>query len=184
MLHDRRKKENYHNKLLRKEKENMVKEVYGNLLKQPNVDIIAHFASVRGDMNDGIALEIKKCLLSNNEYNRYVTECRQKGTENYGQTFMLEAPDGRLVANCFAKIGKSGDVNKDYADLLHSVAKVANYAKLSNMTVGVPGLMGCGKEGGKWPTVRDMLYKLFNKKGVPHLLICYVDEKEYRKWNP
>ena len=68
---------------------------------------------------------------------------------------------------------------------MHSIAKVRNYAKRSEpmLTVGVPGLMGCGLAGGDWKIVRDMLYKLFGGKDEPDLTICYISEEEYRKWN-
>jgi O-acetyl-ADP-ribose deacetylase (regulator of RNase III) len=163
----------------------MVKEVYGDLLKQPDVDIIAHQTNCAGVMGAGIALQIKSQLLPSVEYRKYVEKCKMYGSDLLGQTQLLEAPDGRIVANCFGEnipTGKGKDT--DYDALMHSIAKVRNFARMNSMTVGVPGLMGCGIAGGDWKIVRDMLYKLFGSKDEPQLTICYYDKKEFQRWNP
>lgn len=161
----------------------MVKEVQGDLLKQP-VDIIAHQTNCVGVMGAGIALQIKKQLLTSDEFNKYVRICKEQGSELMGKTQLLEAPDGRIIANCFGEnipTGKGKDT--DYDALMHSIAKVRNYAKNGNLKVGVPGLMGCGLAGGDWRIVRDILYKLFGGKNEPELFICYYDLADYEKWN-
>ena len=161
----------------------MVKEVQGDLLRQP-VDIIAHQTNCAGVMGAGVAKQIKEHLLTTQEFQKYVNKCRENGASLLGQTQLLEAPDGRIVANCFGEnipTGKGRDT--DYNALMHAIAKVRNYAKASNLTVAVPGLLGCGLAGGDWVIVRDMLYKLFDGKNEPTLIICYYDENEYRKWN-
>lgn len=161
----------------------MVKEIHGDLLRQP-VDIIAHQTNCIGVMGAGIALQIKQQLLTSNEYQKYVSKCKEFGAELMGQAQLLQAPDGRIIANCFAqKMPQSKGRATDYDALMHSIAKVRNYAKMNEMTVGVPGLIGCGLAGGDWNIVRDMLYKLFGGKKEPELIICYFDENEYRKWN-
>ena len=162
----------------------MIHEVCGDLLKQP-VDIIAHQTNCQGVMGAGIALQIKKQLLTSNEYNKYVKVCKEQGAELLGKTQLLEAPDGRIIANCFGEnipTGKGRDT--DYDALAHSIAKVRNYARADGLVVGIPGLIGCGLAGGEWHIVRDMLYKLFDKEGEPDLYICYFDKNEFRKWNP
>ena len=164
----------------------MVKEVYGDLLRQ-QVDIIVHKTSCNGTMNDGLALQIKTQLLTSQEYDRYVSACKERGADLLGKTFLLNAPDGRIIANCFAQDppkekGKQRDAY--YNDLMYAAARVRNHARISGEVVGVPGLFGCGSSGGNWPTVRDMLYKLFNGENEPLLIICYNNESEFRKWNP
>ncbi len=148
--------------------------------------VIAHQTNCIGSMGKGIALEIKKQLLTSDEYNKYVNICKEQGSELLGKTQLLEAPDGRIIANCFGENVPSGKGrDTDYDALMHAVARVRNFAKISEpkLSVGVPGLMGCGLAGGDWRIVRDMLYKLFNKKGEPDLIICYIDENEYLRWN-
>lgn len=163
----------------------MVREIVGDLLKQPNIDIIAHQTNCCGVMGAGIAKQIKQQLLTAGEYEKYVNNCKQQGADLMGKTQLLEAPDGRIIANCFAEISPTGKgVDTDYDALMHAVAKVRNYAKNSGMSVGVPGLMGCGLAGGDWKIVRDMLYKLFDGKDQPELTICYRSFDDYIKWNP
>ncbi len=162
----------------------MVKEVCGDLLKQP-VDIIAHQTNCMGVMGAGIALQIRTQLLTSDEYNKYVKRCKERGADLLGHTQLLEAPDGRIIANCFGeKIPTGKGQNTDYNALMHALARVKNYAKMSGLKVGVPGLMGCGLAGGKWPIVRDMMYKLFQKEDDPELIICYLDRDQFRQWNP
>ncbi|WP_051197131.1 macro domain-containing protein [Butyrivibrio sp. XBB1001] len=163
----------------------MVKEIVGDLLRQP-VDIVAHQTNCMGNMGAGVALAIKKQLLTSDAYEKYKSICKEQGSDLMGKTQLLEAPDGRIIANCFGEnipTGKGKDT--DYDALMHSIAKVRNYAKRSDpmLSVGVPGLIGCGLAGGDWRIVRDMLYKLFGGEGEPDLYICYLDENEYRKWN-
>ena len=160
----------------------MVKEVYGDLLRQP-VDIIAHQTNCQGTMGAGIAKQIKTKLLTSDEYRKYESKCKEYGTDLLGQTQLLEAPDGRIIANCFGQ--EVPDAKKkatDYEALMHAVAKVRNYARINKMSVGVPGLMGCGLAGGDWKVVHQMLYKLFDGEDQPELIICYLDSKTYKKW--
>ena len=163
----------------------MVREICGDLLKQPGIDIIAHQTNCVGVMGAGIALQIKKQLLTAGEYEKYVSSCKQQGSDLLGKTQLLEAPDGRIIANCFGEnvpTGKGKDT--DYDALMHAVAKVRNYAKSAGLTVGVPGMMGCGLAGGDWRIVRDMLYKLFGGNDQPELIICYFSLDDYAKYNP
>lgn len=163
----------------------MVKETYGDLLKQPNIDIIAHQTNCAGIMGAGIALQIKKQLLTAVEYEKYVSSCQQQGSDLMGKTLFLEATDGRIIANCFGEnipTGKGKDT--DYDALFHAVAKVRDYAKSEGFTVGVPGMMGCGLAGGDWRIVRDMLYKVFDGEDQPELTICYFSRDDFYKYNP
>ena len=162
----------------------MVREIHGDLLKQP-IDIIAHHINYMGRMDEGLALQIKKQLLTSDEYHKYTNFCKDQGEDALGNTLLIEAPDGRIIANCFGKqIPQKGAKLSDYDAFLHSMAKVRNYARIDGLKVGVPGLIGCGYAGGDWKIVRDMLYKLFGAEDQPELVICYLDEKEFLKWNP
>ena len=163
----------------------MVKEIVGDLLKQPNIDIIAHQTNCVGVMGAGIAKQIRDKLLTAGEYEKYVNNCKQQGSDLLGKTQLLEAPDGRIIANCFGENIPTGKgLDTDYDALMHAVAKVRNYAKAGGLTVGVPGMMGCGLAGGDWRIIRDMLYKLFDGKDQPELTICYFDFNDYVKYNP
>ena len=162
----------------------MIKEMCGDLLKQPNIDIIAHQTNCMGIMGAGIAKQIKVQLLTAQEYDKYVNYCKQNGEDALGKTQLLEAPDGRIIANCFGENIPTGKgLDTDYNALMHSLARVRNYARAEHLKVGVPGLMGCGLAGGDWRIVRDVLYKLFNTE-EDNLTICYFSSEDYEKYNP
>lgn len=164
--------------------ENMIKEIQGNLLDQP-VQIIAHQTNCVGAMGAGIAKQIKERLLSADAYDQYVKTCKQYGSQLLGQTQILSTSDGRLIANCFGENVPTGrGKDTDYDALMHSLAKTRNYAKKNNLSVGIPGLMGCGLAGGDWRIVREIIYKLFEQTPEVELTICYFLESDYCKWNP
>lgn len=161
----------------------MIQEVQGDLLRQP-VDIIVHQTNCVGVMGAGIAKQIKDQLLSNQEYDKYVQACRINGANLMGQTQLLTAADGRIIANCFGENVPTGGQDTDYNALLHSIGRVRNYAVKKNLSVGIPGLIGCGLAGGDWNIVRDFIYKLFIPVPNIKLTICYYSLPEYLKWNP
>lgn len=165
----------------------MVIEIYGDIIRQP-VDIIAHQTNCNGTMNEGIAKRIREHLLTTQEFVKYVNKCRENGTSLLGQTQLLEAPDGRVIANCFfnnvsAVAGKK--LKEDaFNDILHSVAKVRNHSRPEMLSVAVPGMIGCeNSDGYCWKYIRGILYELFGGDNEPTLTICYADEKEYQRWN-
>ena len=162
----------------------MIHEIHGDLLKQP-VQIIAHQTNCKGVMGAGIAKQIRS-LLPPEQYARYVSLCNQNDAAFLmGQTQMLYLPNGQMIANCFGEnipTGKGRDT--DYNALMHSLVRVRNFAKKNNMSVGIPGLMGCGLAGGDWNIVRDMIYKLFVPVPEVELTICYYKIQDYLKYNP
>lgn len=162
----------------------MITEVQGNLLKQP-VDIIAHQTNCVGAMGAGIAKQIRDTLLSREEFQKYVTVCHQKGASLLGQTQLLTLSDGRILANCFGEnIPTSRGLDTDYDALMHSLARVRNYACTHNLSVGLPGLMGCGLAGGDWKIVRKMIYDLFSQTPQVNVIISYFSAQDYFKYNP
>ena len=165
----------------------MVVEVCGDIIRQP-VDIIAHQTNCNGIMNEDISKMIREHLLTTQEYSKYVNKCRENGTLLLGQTQLLEAPDGRIIANCFFNNVPARSARKfkeeDFNDILHSIAKVRNHARPEMLSVAIPGMIGCeNSDSFCWKYVRGILYELFGKKNEPSLTICYADEKEYLKWN-
>ncbi len=162
----------------------MIQEIQGDLLKQP-VNIIAHQTNCKGVMGAGIAKQIKS-ILPPDQYQRYVAVCQQNDASILlGQTQLLYLPNGQIIANCFGENIPTGTGrDTDYNALMHSIARVRNYARQYNLSVGIPGLMGCGLAGGDWNIVRDMIYKLFIPVPEINLTICYFTLQDYLKWNP
>ena len=159
----------------------MIKEVCGALLQQP-VDIIAHQTNCRGVMGAGIAKQIKDYMLSKRQYKQYVDMCRIQGSALLGQVQMMPLPNGQLIANCFGEdvpTGKGLDTN--YEALKASLTKVCSYAKEHQLSVGIPGLMGCGLAGGDWNIVREMIYEIFSED--TEVIISYFSEADYHKYN-
>ena len=161
----------------------MIKEIHGNLLLQP-VQIIAHQTNCKGVMGAGIAKQIKEQLLPADQYKRYTDACAEHGANLMGMAQILFLPNGQMISNCFGEnIPTGSGRDTDYNALMHALARTRNYARMYHLSVGVPGLMGCGLAGGDWNIVRDMLYKLFDKP-EDNLTICYFSMQDYKKYNP
>ena len=158
----------------------MIHETIGDLLIQP-VDIIAHQTNCVGVMGAGIARQIKDKLLPIEEYQKYINACKTYGSNLLGTTQLLFLPSGKIIANCFGEnIPTGSGLDTDYNALMHSLARVRNYARKYHLSVGLPGLMGCGLAGGDWNIVRDIIYKLFDKD-IDNLTICYYSQAMYDK---
>jgi len=47
--------------------------------------------------------------------------------------------------------------------------ELKNYAKINQLTVGLPYMLGCGLAGGGWNIVREMIEKVF----IDYFVIIY-----------
>ena len=160
----------------------MVIEKIGNLLKE-DVFVVAHQTNCRGVMGAGIAKQIKNNILSKNEYLKYVTACNENGAGLLGHIQILEGFK-YLVINCFGEDVPTGYKQDTNYDALHSaLLKTKEFVETNNVSIGFPGLMGCGLAGGDWNIVRKMIYDIFSD--IPQkVVICYFDPAEFAKYNP
>ena len=80
-------------------------EVKGNLL-EADVDVIMHQVNCKGVMGAGVARQIRQKLLSEEEYQRYVTKCHAfPATELLG-TYMEHATQGFRVFISLERINR------------------------------------------------------------------------------
>lgn len=160
----------------------MIIERVGDVL-QSDAGIIAHQTNCRGVMGAGVALQIKKKLLKEGEYEKYVDLCHEKKpAELLGTVQLLDTNDGRLVANVFGEDIPTGTgLDTNYEALRQGLHVVRNIAEKERCSVAVPGLMGCGLAGGDWNVVRQMLVDVFGTSSVK-LEIVFFSEDDYNEW--
>lgn len=161
----------------------MIVERIGDLLAQKDVQIIAHQTNCIGVMGAGIAAQIKKKLLSKDEYEKYTDKCKEYGESLLGKVQLLNASDGRIIANLFGEnkpTGKGRDTN--YEAIYLCLVKLKNYAVKEHKVVGIPGLLGCGLAGGDWNIVRAMIRSVFSEEDIV-VAITYFNPEDYKKYN-
>ena len=143
----------------------MIKEVEGNLLTYPGIQVIAHQCNCLGIMGAGIAKQIKE---KNPEmFKRYVRYCQYHDNNHQllGMVhFVLSDDEKQVIANMFGQysFASEGKPATDYDALKECFRRLHTWMVLNERTtVGVPDHIGCGLAGGDWETVKRMLYYEF-----------------------
>lgn len=149
----------------------MVSEISGDLL-QVEVGIIGHQTNFYGVMGAGVALAIQRKLLTGYEYRKYENICRQTGRTLLGSVQILQANDGRYVANIFSQddVIKNGTLT-DYEALRKGLKFLNEYAATQGVSVALPAGIGCGIAGGDWRIVRGIIYEVFGESDVECIIV-------------
>ncbi len=160
----------------------MIKEAKGNLL-EANEDIIAHQVNCIGVMGAGVSKQIKKELLSKEQFSEYRTLCKMFGSNLLGSIQKLNLQNGQYLVNLFGEdvpTGKNQDT--DYDALKTALAKLCIFAESENLSIALPGYLGCGLAGGDWEIVWNMIHEVFDHSHV-NVTINYIDQSIHMLWN-
>lgn len=151
-----------------------VKVVEGNVLNCKE-DIICHQTNCIGIMGGGVALQIRRMFP--NVYEEYVKLCQQHKvhpSELLGQVQFCNAPNGKVIANCFGQNSTSGlSVLTNYAALEEALYTVSKFASSRKLSVAIPYNIGCGIAGGDWSTVEEIINRLFGDSDIECTLYKY-----------
>ena len=162
----------------------MITEKRGDLLNAKE-NIIAHQVNCKGVMGAGIAKLIKNNLLTGKQFDQYRKKCLSYGADLLG-TCYLEPINGRqnqYVANLFGENIPTGKtLDTDYNALESAIINLKLTARQHQMSIAIPGYIGCGLAGGDW----DYVYKYIL---VPHfksyrygLSIIYIMDSIRMLW--
>ena len=125
-------------------------------------DLLVQQVNCQGVMGAGLAKQI--AFHYSEVYREYKAFCQKYATsaEMLGKVLIVETYGGTHVANIFAqdKYGRN-DCFTDYAALRKGFAKVAEFAKTTNMSVAIPYGIGCGLAGGNWEIVNNIIAEAF-----------------------
>ena len=151
----------------------MIKEVDGNLLTYPGLQVIGHQTNCLGVMGAGIAKQIK----ANNPelFKSYVRYCkRYPDAHNILGTVYFCAADhsDQIIANMFSQYSFSETTapfkengkprHTDYEAFKECLNRIHTWMVLNDKTsIGVPDHIGCGLAGGNWDTVKRLIYYEF-----------------------
>ena len=140
----------------------MVNEIVGDLLIDGR-GILCHQTNYDGIKGAGIALHIKNRLMTKKQFEEYRKLCDLRGEMLLGTVQFMRLRDGRYLANCFSEVkGDRSGVDTKYDKLVLCFKAVNSYAKAQGLPVSLPARIGCGIAGGHWPTVKQMIYDVFD----------------------
>ena len=146
----------------------MIKEVNGNLLTYPGIQVIGHQTNCLGAFGKGFALQVKqKYPYVYETYNKY---CKSQSDAHnlLGTIQVLKIEDGKYIANLFGEYSFCESIalyeeggkprHTDYDALKECLHRLHTWMVLNDIkTVGVPNLIGCGLAGGSKTIVRQLI---------------------------
>lgn len=163
----------------------MIKEVNGNLLTYPGIQVIGHQTNCLGAFGKGFALQVKqKYPYVYETYNKY---CKSQSDKHnlLGTIQVLKIDDGKYIANLFGEYSfcesiapyeKGGKPrHTDYDALWECFRRLHIWMVLNDIkTVGVPNLIGCGLAGGSKTIVRQLIEDEFgDDEDITFYIVTY-----------
>lgn len=160
----------------------MIKEVEGNLLTYPGIQVVAHQTNCLGVMGGGIAKQIKD--MNPKMFKKYYKYCKEKDKLALGTIQCLSTDDGKqIIANLFGEYSFTESIapyeeggkprHTDYDALKEALFRLHTFMVINDYTtVGVPDHIGCGLAGGDWEgVVLPMVKNEFEEDGLITLYI-------------
>ena len=146
----------------------MIKEVNGNLLTYPGIQVVGHQTNCLGVMGAGIAKQIKARWPE--VFKEYCDYCKSQSDKHnlLGAIQVLKTDDGKYIANLFGEYSFCESVapyeeggkprHTDYDALKECLHRLHTWMVLNDIkTVGIPDLIGCGLAGGSKTIVRQLI---------------------------
>ena len=146
----------------------MIKEVNGNLLTYPGIQVIGHQTNCLSVMGAGIAKQIK--TIWPEVFKEYCDYCKSQSDKHnlLGTIQVLKTDDGKYIANLFGEYSFCESIapyeeggkprHTDYDALKECLHRLHTWMVLNDIkTVGVPDLIGCGLAGGSKTIVRQLI---------------------------
>ena len=150
----------------------MIKEVNGNLLTYPGLQVIGHQTNCLGVMGAGIAKQIKARWPD--VFRQYYDYCKSFTNAHYllGKCQVIDTDDGKYVANLFGEYSFCESIapyeeggkprHTDYDALKECLHRLHTWMVLNDKeTCGLPYKIGCGLAGGNWD---DVVYPMIKKE--------------------
>lgn len=152
----------------------MISHRIGNLLEQPDIDIIVHQANIYHTFGAGIAAGIKQVFPYAYERDRKTIEGDE--TKIGGYSIAASPAVGKpTVVNLYSQIGLSPShtsYDAMYKGLKRlSAAIQAFHPKGAKAKVGFPYMIGCGLADGNWDIVKVVIEQAFLDSGIEVVIV-------------
>lgn len=146
----------------------MVKQITGDLLNVKS-GIVCHQTNYHGVMGAGVAAAIKKELLTEEQYEKYVAYCyTHKGAALGSVQYIDTRIPGVTVANVFCQMAymDKNHTLTSYTAMEECFKAIRDEAMRLDAPVYFPYKIGCGIAGGDWPTVEQIIKDVFDDSEV------------------
>lgn len=135
----------------------MISYVRGDLF-EGNVELIAHGCNCQGAYGAGVAyaMSLKYPQARQAYIDKYVSEGWKLGDVQF------VPQNGKIIANCATQDNyvSASQCLADYNAIKTCMSKVKEYAKLRNLSIGIPKI-GAGLAGGNWAVIEMILNDVF-----------------------
>ena len=144
----------------------MIKLIEGNLLNS-SAEIIAHQVNYMGVMNSGVAKQIRNTYPK--VYDNYKELCNKfVNNRQYllGKVQFVHIHGNNYVANMFMQVNYGLSLRyTDYEAMEICMKKLHDYITTNIFTtIAMPYNIGCGRGGGDWSIVENIIRKEFEKE--------------------
>ncbi|MFJ7982359.1 Appr-1-p processing protein [Lysinibacillus xylanilyticus] len=158
----------------------LIRIIDGDLL-QAEENIIMHQVNAQGEMNTGVAQQVKEKWYDE-VYKYYKSLCDGNMiSELMGYAQKLSVGKDKYVVNLFGqdKYGYDGERYTNYEALYVALDSVARFARRHNLSVALPYKMGCDRAGADWNIVYAMIEKVFKNHTQPITIYRLNGQHEY-----
>lgn len=136
----------------------------GNLLEQPDIDVIIHQANLFHTFGAGIAKQIKEKFPE-----AYAADCKTvHGDKSRLGNYSYAFSNDKLILNLYSQFGLSSSNRvTSYDAMVTGLTKIkldieCNVFDLQdNFKIGMPHKIGCGLANGNWEIVNSILKSIF-----------------------
>ena len=151
-------------------------------LFESGADIILHQVNCQGVMGSGVAAQVRSRFPW--VFARYRDKCIEHKTMKFalhrdsellGQNQYVYIDESNMIGNLFAQdqFGRDGKRYTDYAALEKCLRQADK--DFRGKRIAVPHQIGCGRGGGDWAHVKNMLHEIFDNSSNT-LMICKRSE--------
>lgn len=154
-----------------------VREITGDIIRDGR-GIICHQVNFQGVMGGGVAASIREHLLSKEQYKEYQRYCDNRGNDALGTVWYCTARQSNVVANMFCQNAEADLYGclTNYDCMEKCFEDVRTIAETWHHPVFIPGYIGCGIAGGRWPKVKRIIEKVFRDTKVPVTIVYWEKE--------
>lgn len=160
----------------------MIKHIKCDIFES-GADVICHQVNCQGEMNTGVAAEVRKRYpWVYGEYREFCKYFLSNPDGILGTYLQVYIDESRVVLNIFGQLnfGYDGKCYTDYKKLKQAIKNIAEDDDYFGKTIAFPYLMGCHRGGGDWEIVYKIIEDAF-KDSDCEVLICEYDEEFERQ---
>jgi len=138
----------------------------GDLLKQPDINVIVHIANLYHTFGAGIAKQIADKYPEAFEADK---KTPHGNNSKLGSFSFAKTDDGKTVINGYAMEGLGvGKRQTNY----EAIYRILDSKKA--LVVGIPKFLGCGLAGGDWKIVNAMIESIFLDSKVKLVIVEFL----------